>query len=216
MAVLVEGLHDEQMITASLGGVLESAGAGTYPLRGATALKSVVESRLLFDGTRAFVLLVVDNTNHELVGIWDSARTMSDTDPDRAKQLLLELPDSNTGERRWLREVGIAAIEQGRLNRLHVHAMTEPDVICYLPADIVLGVGRTWEDVKQRWAADAPNGKAPSNLKGWLRNAKLSVTDHDVEIAVEEWVRRLGKGLELPADFRALSEQIVTLGTQAG
>lgn len=72
-----------------------------------------------------------------------------------------------SSERLFLHRLGVRALEDGRMDRIHVHGLSQPDVICYLPPGLLLQKPGEWPDLIRRWKKDAAPKQA-ENLKKWL------------------------------------------------
>src|SRR4051794_37091247 len=60
VTVVVEGLHDEAVLTSLLRDSLDAAPAGVYATHGGTRLKSLAEPALIINATDAEILVVLD------------------------------------------------------------------------------------------------------------------------------------------------------------
>jgi AAA domain, putative AbiEii toxin, Type IV TA system len=216
LAVVVEGLHDEMVFTALLRDPLDSALAGILPLHGGRHTRSVAEARLLFDGTDADILLVLDNLEHEWVDeIWSKTRTLAaQGDFDAARACLDGLERSKSAERLFLHQLGLRALQVGRMDRIYVHGLSMPDVICYLPPDQLLNEPVPWERMIERWRRDAAP-EHPKDLKKWLKTNHLLPTEEDqLNAAVESAAVAAHRGsLPLHADLVGLGLRIQRLGS---
>lgn len=176
LAVVVEGLHDEWVFTNLLREDIDSVPAGVFPMHGAKRLQSLADARILLEGRDAPVLVVLDNLSVERVGgIWqDAADACLLEDFDGARQALrplLEMQKEFGDEYLFLHQLGLRASELGSMSRLHVHGLSLPDVICYLPIDSVLtGATSAWDDLILEWrdAAEERGSKYATNIKKWL------------------------------------------------
>lgn len=188
LTVVVEGIHDEFVFAALLREELDGALAGILPMHGGKHARSLADARLLFDGTDAQILLVLDNLEQEEVNdVW--ARTASLAAEGRtedARTSLEALDRGRSSERLFLHQFGIRALEVGRMDRIHIHGLSMPDVICYLPPSLLLQKSGTWPDLLVRWSREAAPA-APQNLKGWLkRNHYLPKDNKAVDDLIED------------------------------
>jgi ABC-type transport system involved in cytochrome c biogenesis ATPase subunit len=216
LAVVVEGLHDEMVFSALLRDPLDSALAGILPLHGGRHTRSVAEARLLFDGTDAEILLVLDNLEHQWVHeIWSKTRALATQGEfDAARVSLDGLERSKSAERLFLHQLGLRALEVGRMDRIHIHGLSMPDVICYLPPEQLLNKPTPWERVIARWRKDAAPEEA-KDLKKWLKTNHLLPTEADrLNAAVESAaVAAHRDSLPLHPDLVGLGLRIQSLGS---
>ena len=214
VAVLVEGLHDVWLLRATLHTDLEASMANVYPMRGAKGLRSLAEANLLFTGTNAPILLVLDNIQIEVVHTWELARLRAQTgDADAATELLLSVKDRGQGELRWLKELGRLAIRTGRLDRLHVFGLTQIDAVCYLPANALLKGGRDWEAAVAAYAAAessfAADQRRLSPKEWWVKNGWASTfSEEAVEQAVSKLRKAVNNGDLIHPDLLNLGERL--------
>lgn len=216
LAVVVEGLHDEMVFSALLRDPLDSALAGILPLHGGRHTRSVAEARLLFDGTDAEILLVLDNLEHEWVDeIWSKTRTLAaQGDFDAARACLDGLERSKSAERLFLHQLGLRALQVGRMDRIYVHGLSMPDVICYLPPEQLLNKPVPWERLLESWRRDAAP-EEPKDLKKWLKTNHFLPTEEDqLNAAVESAAVAAHRGsLPLHPDLVGLGLRIQGLGS---
>ena len=215
LTVVVEGMHDELVFAALLREELDTALAGVLPLHGGKHARSVAEARLIFDGTDSQVLLVLDNIEHRRVNeIWQrTASLAADGLIAEARACLEALDRRKSTEQLFLHQFGLRALEVGRMDRIHIHGLSMPDVICYLPTSLLLSKKGTWPDLLRSWEKDAaPND--PQNLKKWLvTNHYLPNDPKEVDRLIEDaafTTRRAGDPIH--GDLVALALHIQELG----
>ena len=181
-----------------------------------TTTRSVAEARLLFDGTDAEILLVLDNLEHEWVDeIWSKTRTLAaQGDFDAARACLDGLERSKSAERLFLHQLGLRALQVGRMDRIYVHGLSMPDVICYLPPEQLLNKPVPWERVLESWRRDSAP-EEPKDLKKWLKaNHFLPTEEAQLNAAVESAAVAAHRGsLPLHRDLVDLGLRIQGLGS---
>jgi hypothetical protein len=169
--VVVEGLHDEMVFGSLLREGLNAAAAGLFPMHGGARLKSLAEPGLMINATDAQILVVLDELDSSVVDpIWDDLRrAMAQGDFDTARAKVAELRQPNNDSLLFLHQFAFRALETGCLPRVHVHGLSLPDVICYLPEEHVLLKPEPWAALIEQWRKDAaPN--PPRNIKKWLKD----------------------------------------------
>lgn len=173
VAVIVEGLHDEIVLKKFLRRQLDAATAHIMPMRGAIHAKSLVEARLLFMATEAQILVVLDNLrNREVSKPWAKLQAAAAIgDLDAAQESVATIAGLKAGEAKYLAELASAALETGDVSRIHVHGLSQPDIVCYLPeSELLPQPSPTWEELKESWSTAS---QSPSNIKKYLHNRKL-------------------------------------------
>lgn len=173
VAVVVEGLHDEVVLKNILRPQLDDAAAQILPMRGAIHAKSLVEARLLFLATEAQILVVLDNISHgELAEPWAALRDAAKVgDLDAARESIGAIAALKVDEAKYLAELASAALETSDISRIHVHGLSQPDIVCYLPeSDLLPQPSPTWTELKEDWTT-SPRG--PKNIKRYLYERKL-------------------------------------------
>ncbi|WP_229230734.1 ATP-dependent nuclease [Sinomonas cyclohexanicum] len=172
--VLVEGQHDEIVLGHLLADDLGKASAQILALRGAKGLRSVAEAKFLFTATEATFLIVLDGLPMERIQpIWDEARRHAEAgsskDARRALDKLKQVPGG--GEVKWLQELGQAALETAKLDRIHVHGLTGRDIVVYLPEACFMTTPVPWQELERAYEAYKRHGAPAGRLdfKDWLR-----------------------------------------------
>lgn len=176
VAVVVEGLHDEYVFKTLLRQQINNASAGIFAMRGAAHAKSLAEAKMLFHATNGPILVVLDGISHQqLAPIWQdikNANTAGHTDD--ALREIGRLSSLKVEEAAFLAELAKAAVESKTLQRIEVHGLSQPDIICYLPESSVLSASEdvSWSALIEQWTA-AAGDKSPRNIKGFLKNERL-------------------------------------------
>ncbi len=199
--VLVEGAHDEAVARVWLDAELAQARASLLCMRGTNDLPRVLDAQLLLRATQARVLVILDNTRDELREAWDQVRQLPAHDALRhlkRTQSSLLANGLISSEEKALFELLTEAVRTEHADRLDIHGLSEPDIICYIPLDRLGGrPGQTWEDVKRTWDGQR-------SIKDAVRPKVRVSTDALAEAAKDvqphaEWVA-LGRRLAQLAD----------------
>ena len=200
--IVVEGEHDRAVLETLLSETLDTARAAVAPMRGAKNLQSVLNARLIFDYTDAPVLVVIDNIKQALIQpLWEQA--VSHAAKGRTKEAvaaLRPLEGVEGGEARWLREFGEQAVRSGRLDRLNVFGLGQPDILCYLDPAAFLRGSQDWPDLFSQWQAAKRTGDR-RDFKQWFRARGAT-------ISVARAARAAGSLDHWPDDLLHLSLQI--------
>lgn len=180
VTVVVEGLHDEAVFTSLLRESLDAAPAGVYATHGGTRLKSLAEPALIINATDAEILVVLDELQSSVVDpLWtEIRRSAAAGDFDAARTAIDALRQHHDDSFLFLHQFALRALESSCLDRVHVHGLSLPDVICYLPEDELLLKPEPWTSLISRWRSDAAaKNKKASNIKKWLKQDGALTTD---------------------------------------
>ncbi|WP_404444458.1 hypothetical protein LG315_11925 [Microbacterium marinum] len=202
--LVVEGLHDEVLLDHFLGQRFRAARVEIVPLHGGAKLSGTVDSRVLFDHTRAHVVGLLDNTDAAHVsGVWSAAQEIAATGHvAEAKEAILSRIGKANGESQYLSTWLTRALDNGLGARLTPVGLSKADVIEYLPADKVVPRAASWGDLrKQHAAALAGKSGTPRDFKKWL------TAQHKVQFEVSDLLR-YAEGVALPREFELLAKTI--------
>lgn len=170
VAVVVEGGHDEAVIETVAAAEIAESRAFMLRMLGAKNAVAVLDAQVLISMTDATVLVVLDNDAHgRLYPMWERLRAHADSgDVEAADKEVNAIRLIGTGESSWLAELAERSLRIGRLDRLHVFGLSEPDVLFYLPPE-AFKLTDPWLDLHREWRA-LPRGRA--DFKTWLRSEK--------------------------------------------
>lgn len=208
--LLVEGEHDDIVVSTLLADELAQARVKVVPMRGGAKLPSTVESQLLFDMTTAHIVALLDNVAAEdIEQTWQGAqeRYLSSATTDEAIAFLASEFRSRKGdEYQWISTWLARALKKGVHERLLPFGLEAPDVIDYLPVEILVpNAGKSWGELRAEHDALRPQlnkAKGPHDFKSWL--AKVYGADTSparVRVAAEAVT-------EVPEDLRRLGYRL--------
>jgi energy-coupling factor transporter ATP-binding protein EcfA2 len=201
--VVVEGRHDEIIMRSAIGQQLHDVGAEILPMGGAKLASPMVDSRLIFDYSDAKVLVVIDNTDAQVLAIWERAVVAAGSgSPSTARTILLE-ELRGEGESVFIRNFAIRAVERGQTDRIDLYGLSKADILEYLtPGDVMpKASGKTWDRLRSE--SGTRSGKAIK--KTWLsENYDFSGDDTTLENAVSQLD-------ELPPDFTGLIDEVTRM-----
>lgn len=216
VTVVVEGLHDEAVFTALLRSTLDAAPAGVYAIHGGTKLKSLAEPALMINATDAEILVVLDELQSSVVDpLWSEVKRLTAIgDFDEAREAIDVLRQQDGDSFRFLHQFAFRALESGCLDRVHVHGLSLPDVICYLPENELLLTPEHWDSLIHDWRSGAAP-KVASNIKKWLKSRGALPTDEkDLDRLVVEAAQRTARaGLPIHQDLVRLGMRIRELAS---
>lgn len=176
--LLVEGHHEEIIFEELFRTRLQNARVEVIPLDGAKNLSKTVDSYVLFKYTRAHVIALVDNLQHQMIQeSWAEARELGITRSEKEAvdhiNHALSSPGANRGSqdeigfiRSWL----VKALESGVDSRLTPHGLGEKDILSYLPVEVFLPTATSWNELWDQHAdaRKARPDKTPKQFKRWL------------------------------------------------
>ena len=197
--LLVEGMHDEVVLTTLLGDQLAAARVTVLPMRGARRLAEVIDSQFLFHYSDAKIIALLDNVAAAtLNAAWQQAVVMAAMDgPGPASAALrLALPPKDRAEHVFLGEFLSKVLHEGSvIDRVIPYGLQACDVILYLPVTAFVPGAGSWDSVLARHQAEG--GRL--GLKQWM--SKRYGCDFDDA----DTMRRAAEQLtELPSEFNSL------------
>lgn len=231
VAVVVEGLHDEVVFSHLLRKELNAAVAGIFPLRGGAKAPTLLEAKLLIDGSAVPILVVLDNTvQEEIEPIWTEIVSLAEAGDMEKARALADEKLRGVDELTYLKELARAGIESDGLGRVRFFGVRRPDVICYLPEDLILNrcaADQDWEWDKliedflgAEQARKIQQGKSfrPRSIKKFLSShpsssnpcfpAETKLVNEAIEAAA---VRAARAGRERHEDLNELAAKILEL-----
>lgn len=173
--LLVEGAHDETVLSELIGTELADLNIEIIPIRGARNLPGAIEARTLFDFTDALLFALLDGLPSEGLGqAWTEARKYAD-DPETAMRVLTEGIDwPMNDESGWMKQWLMRSIERGRgrHNRVEPLGVSRADIIEYLPVQAFVPNVSSWEALRAQHAERRAISKnTPKDFKAWLSTA---------------------------------------------
>ncbi|NYF99682.1 AAA family ATPase [Janibacter cremeus] len=173
--LLVEGAHDETVLSELIGTELAELNVEIIPIRGARHLPAAIEARTLFDFTDALLFALLDGLPSEgLDQAWSEARKYAD-DAETALRVLTEgvewPPNDESG---WMKQWLMRSIERGRgrHSRVEPLGVSRADIIEYLPVQTFAPDAISWEDLRTQHAKRRAISKnTPKDFKSWLSKA---------------------------------------------
>lgn len=222
LAIVVEGVHDELVLTALLRSEIDRAAGTILPMHGGKNAPLLTEARLLIDITDAEILVVLDNLENKAVqDIWDrAAKQAASGDLSAARVTATELrTGTKSAESKYLHQLLTRALESNCTERIHIFGLGMPDIICYLPEVALLTRhNKQWNVLLDEWLADPDPKVRGINIKKWLRGRNLlPKIDGQLEELIEDVaVRAARSGIhQRHDDLNSLALEIERLSTEA-
>lgn len=222
--VLVEGVHDQWVLSKLFGDELRDLGAYIAPIRGGENQKLVAaaDANIIFNFTEANLVVMLDAIDQKRVQrVWEQALQAKAEGKSihEIRNILEKIAPANENknkhelhpksEYRWLVEFCQAAIEKGRESRVTLAMVGEPDIQYYLSTkqfliDSASGLEPpTWRELKKDHERALNNG-ASGNFKNWLQETNQASFEE------ERWDSAIDDLQDIPEDLLEVLEQIRT------
>ena len=151
---LVEGQHEIAIFETLFGETLRNERIKLLPLRGAKSLSSVVDSTLLFEFTKAKIVLTLDNLNGPLIqDAWGKAvaESAEGRPINKVRDDLAQVVTSKSGEGRQLLEFMSNCLINQVQERVTLTALSKKDIIEYFdPKEF--GLTNSWRELHEMFA----------------------------------------------------------------
>lgn len=208
--VLVEGVHDQQILNHLLAAQLQASSARLLPIHGGRNLGSAIDGPFILDYTQAAVVAVLDHQNAERLQLRRSeCEQLAATDGLGAVESLLNQAKRSptaTEESKFVADFILAGLERGVMDRLHLYGLEQGDITWYFPPAAFMPTDKSWTELLNEHTK--ANGKR-TGFKGFLKNsrgANFSPEIIDRALAnlehVPEDIVALGNYLQQMADRR--------------
>lgn len=217
--LLVEGHHEQIILEKLFLPRLQKARVEIIPLEGAKNLSKTVDSYALFKFTRAHVVGLVDNLQHQAVQeSWDKARELRSTTSEQAAvDHINRTLNSPSGKRGSQDEVGfirswlVKALESELDSRLSPHALAQKDILDYLPVKSFVPTATSWNELWEQFAEARKTRpeKTPKQFKKWLAGRGNSKPLNDDTIL--EAVTAL---TSVPQEFEQLMKRLEAISSE--
>jgi energy-coupling factor transporter ATP-binding protein EcfA2 len=194
--LLVEGRHDEIVLTRLIGDQLRHLRVLVIPLHGGRLMPDAADARILQDFTDHRIVALVDNLDPtKFVDLLAAARNIAPGDVDEFDAVADRVLDGrkDSDEVGFIRRLLRRAFEHGRLERFGVYGLSAPDILEYLSSD-PFGLDRSWAELRIEFDKQTKIKR----FKRWLELTKgASFADDHVEAACARMD-------ELPEDLTGL------------
>lgn len=196
--VLVEGLHDEWVISRAIGARIENAGGRIYPMGGSHQAAGALESRFLFEWTRAEIVLVLDrDSSVNVTDLIDRSYVKAAIDGVAAAKewILQQLPlVADSPKNQYIREFISAALDHPS-RRVRPYVMSKRDVLEYLdPLDLGVRGSDSWDEMRR--IAGREGCRTEYKFKAWLKRRGATLDKATISAAANRVAECLPEDLE--------------------
>jgi energy-coupling factor transporter ATP-binding protein EcfA2 len=208
--VILEGHHDEVVLDELIGDRLRRAGALVIPLHQGSRMASVADAQLIADTLTVPVLVVLDNTNTDVVAeYWKALAATPPSDTKAHDEAQERLPSANAWpERNYITALARRLHAKSQLARVTVFGLGAADITEYLPAERLVPGATSWADLREAHAEALKRKGTAKDFKTWL-TLTLSASFQETEL------RLACAALDsVPTDFDALAERVEELGSR--
>lgn len=197
---LLEGEHDLEVLAGMIGPELERLGVALLPTRGAAKLKTVVDSRFLYEFTDATLFPILDELSGPVAALWEDLVAAARTTPasDLIGRLQSELKRFPGKGHEYLAEFLSTSLKNGTFDRVLPLGIPQSDVLACLPVQAFAPKAESWEEVRDL-ATRSRGGTPPSEteFKKFLR------TQYGADLSAEN-IRRVAEQAPEHPDIKAL------------
>lgn len=197
--LLVEGQHDVEVLTEFLAPEVQRHILLLLAMGGTDGLSSIAEAAYLFASSSAPIIVCLDSLDTSVSA--DLTQIKQLPRQDERRQVLATLRSTprykKHPEMRALLELITSATEHDRLDRLHVHAFTKPDIVRYIDVNLMSTRPGSWEELEAQFL------QARGQTE-WRRGDGQPFKD---------WV---GFKYRIPGIRRAVHDQVALWGGESG
>lgn len=199
--LLVEGLHDEYILSQLLADVIADLRVLVVPLRGGRHLATVADSELLARFSNVPVIAVLDNLNADRVrNFWNEIQTSDAVEHDDIVKRYFSRKKSD--EEQFVINFCRRVKAAGHPERFEVFGLSKGDIPEYLPVEAIVPGAESWEALR----AEFDSQSRQANFKTWLRGR------YGVEIDQQALNRGLADLSAVPDEFLRLAERCSVAG----
>lgn len=199
--LLVEGLHDEYILTRLLAERLADLRVLIIPMRGGRHLATVADSELLARFSNVPVIAVLDNLNADRISqFWHDVQSSEPVDHDGIVKRYF--PGKKSTEEQFVINFCRRVHASGRPDRFEVFGLSMGDVQEYLPVEAIVPGAAGWPSLRDEFDAQSRE----TNFKAWLRRR------YGVEIDEQALDRGIEALTGVPEEFLRLAERCSEAG----
>ena len=188
--VVVEGAHDVEVVRG-LGGLSFSGSLLdrliVVPARGVRNVATIADSVVITEFTTLHILVIVDNGRAEVLnGVINRASTALMEGKSEKQAIIIsgipELTRDASPEERFMFDLIERAIHRRVINRLHVFALSVPDIVDLLP-EKSFGLHSSWPELRAEYSRSGNR----DGFKNWLKSQYgTSISSRTVRKAFDE------------------------------
>lgn len=198
---LVEGVHDIAVLRGTMGPDLERLGVTLLATRGGHNLKTVVDSRFLYEFTDAVLFPILDDLLIRPVNeVWEDAVQMARTasSAEAVKFLNTRLRKLEGKGTDYAREFLAASLTHGSFDRVKPLGIPQTDILECLPVTAFASDATSWEQLRAD-SKRSNNGVETSETK-----FKKYLDDVHSSDLTEVYVRRVAENSPVHPDINAI------------
>lgn len=170
--VLVEGEHDYQILLGYFGPRLRDAGVRLLPLRGASRLKTALDSQFLLTYSDAKIFAFLDGLNVPVIDTaWQEALTAVAANAPISEvidRLRVGLAGIDKKTREFLEPFLTGALQHGHHTRVEALGIAGSDILDYLPVEELVPGAESWHWLRERLARGMDKAPTETQFKEWL------------------------------------------------
>jgi len=188
--LLVEGLHDKQILEGWFAEELQSKRVAILAMHGATNLENVFNSEFLIERSDALLMPLLDDIAIEpLHDIWAraEAKVLDGRRSDAANIIFREIGKVPGGAKNYYGPLLIGAVRNGVSQRFFPLGMSKKDVLEYLPAGELVEGATSWGDLRKEWTRSpaAMADRSGKSYKKWLRGKGADLSPENLRLIAE-------------------------------
>jgi hypothetical protein len=177
--LVVEGSHDQVVVDALIGELLDSLGVLVLPMRGGRLLATVVDSYFLANLSDVPVIAALDNLDaYRVSAFWEEVAQAAreGAAPSFDEIVKHHFSSKERSEEVFLIDYCRSVVTLGQFARFQVFGFEKPDIPEYLPVDRIVPGARSWDELRAAFAAQ----KKVRSFKPWLEQVRGVTIDESV------------------------------------
>ena len=180
--VLVEGPHDELVLRHYFDELCRKFRIQILPMVGTRGIKNLVTSDFLFTATSSPIAIIVDNGKQASIDKLMARLRTTNNQSERFSIAHQNLKEFDSKEMKEIYGLIQQAIKADRLDRIHPCALSEGDILRYLPMDYICPEFKSWNDLDAEFLAS---------------QGRIHFKEGDGKIK-KEWITKLGGSVTIP------------------
>lgn len=188
--VLVEGPHDELVLRHYFDELCRKFRIQILPMVGTRGIKNLVTSDFLFTATSSPIAIIVDNGKQASIDKLMARLRTTNNQSERFSIAHQNLKEFDSKEMKEIYGLIQQAIKADRLDRIHPCALSEGDILRYLPMEYICPKFKSWSDLDTEFLV----AQGRSFFKEGDGKAK------------KDWITKLGGNVTIPRIKQVLKQ----------